>query len=430
MKRLLQPLAYLAVAALVLMGAGPARADAVTDWNETMQRVVSVNAPPSAPSNPLFQARWAAITQLAVFQAVNSITGDYAPYVGGFVPEPGAEPEAAAIAASYYTLVDLRQSLWLVRPDLLAELTDEFNQALLALPGADHEAGITTGRRAADLMLALRANDGWNLPFAYASTGLAGDFNPAPAAPFLPGWGSVVPFGLASSSQFRCPPPPAMNSGRYAADYNEVKLLGRAGPNPFRSLDRENVARFYNAASPVQIWNTVARQESAAQGKTLSENARIFALINMSMMDASIAVWETKYFYRVWRPAAAIRRGDEDGNHLTEPDPTWTPLIATPTHPSYASGHAAVSGAPRLILERLLGTHGQNLTLTHPSLPGLVLNYTSWKEITDDISDARVYGGIHFRFDQEAGALQGRKVGNYLLRHYLLSPADQFGEDE
>ncbi|MFN3925571.1 MAG: hypothetical protein ACK4K6_18320, partial [Pseudarthrobacter sp.] len=240
MKRLLQPLAYLAFAMLVLMGARPARADTATEWNAIMQRVVSVSAPPSAPSNPLFQARWAAITQLAVFEAVNSITGDYEPYVGGFDPEPGAEPEAAAIAASYYTLVKLRQSLWLVAPDLLAQLTNEFSQALLALPGDDHEAGIKTGRRAAEVMLALRANDGWNLPFLYASTGLPGDFNPAPAAAFLPGWGSVVPFGLNSSSQFRCPPPPAMQSGRYAADYNEVKLLGRAGPNPFRSLDREN----------------------------------------------------------------------------------------------------------------------------------------------------------------------------------------------
>lgn len=430
MKRLLQPLAYLALAMLVLMGARPARADAVTQWDEIMQRVVSVNVPPSAPSNPLFQARWAAITQLAVFEAVNSITGDNEPYVGGFNPEPGAEPEAAAIAASYYTLVELRQSLWLVAPDLLTQLTNEFNQALLALPGVDHEAGLKTGRRAADRMLALRANDGWNLPFPYVSTGLPRDFNPAPVAAFLPGWGSVTPFGLDSSSQFRCPPPPAMNTGRYAADYNEVKLLGRAGPNPFRSLDRENVARFYNAASPVQIWNTVARQESAAQGKTLSENARIFALINMAMMDATIAVWETKYFYRLWRPQAAIRRGAEDGNNLTEPDPTWTPLLPTPTHPSYGSGHGAVSGAPRVILERIFGEHGQNLTLTHPSLPGLVLNYTSWKEITDDISDARVYGGIHFRFDQEAGALQGRKVGNYLLHHYLRSAADECGGDE
>ena len=435
MRRFLQRLGYLALATLVLTcaGARPARADAVTDWNEIMQRVVSVNVPGAAPSNPLFQARWAAITQLAVFEAVNSITGDYEPYAGGFDPIPGAEPEAAAIAAAYYTLVELRPSLWVARPDLLLQLTNEFSQALLALPGDDHKAGVETGHRAADVMLALRANDGWLAAVsspAYGTTGSPGDFDPAPAPAFLPGWGLVVPFGLDSGFQFRCPPPPAMHSGRYAADYNEVKLLGRAGPNPFRSLERENVARFYGAASPVQIWNTVARQESAAQGKTLSENARIFALINMAMMDATIAGWETKYFYRLWRPMAAIRRGDEDGNDLTEPDLSWAPLLPTPTHPSYASGHGTVSGAARVVLERIFGEHGQTLTLTHPALPGLVLNYTAWKQITDDISDARVYSGIHFRFDQEAGALQGRKVGNYLLRHYLRSACEDDGVDD
>ncbi|HEU4752673.1 MAG TPA: vanadium-dependent haloperoxidase [Armatimonadota bacterium] len=415
-----------AITVLALMwGAAPARADAVTDWNAIMERVVSVNVPGVAPSNPLFQVRWAAITQLAVFEAVNSITGDYQPYAGGFDPVPGAEPEAAAIAAAYYTLVELRPSLWVAQPDLLLQLTNEFNQALLALPGNDHQAGVETGRRAAAVMLALRANDGWveaiSSP-AYIPTGLPGDFNPAPAPAFTPGWGFIVPFGLQSGSQFRCPPPPAMNTGRYAADYNEVKLLGRAGPNPFRPADRELVARFYNAASVVQVWNPVARQESAAQGKTLSENARIFALLNMAMMDASIAVWETKYVYRVWRPVAAIRGGDTDGNRLTEPDASWVPLLgSTPPHPSYASGHGALSGAARLVLERVFGEHGTEVTLTHPSQPGVVLNYTAWKQITDDISDARVYGGIHFRFDQEAAALQGRKVGNYILRHHLRS---------
>jgi hypothetical protein len=329
--------------------------------------------------------------------------------------------------------VGLRPTLWAARPDLLTALTDEFNQALLALPAGDHAPGIQTGQQASAAMLALRANDGWVEAIAsppYTSTGLPGDFNPAPAPAALPGWGSIVPLGLQSASQFRCPPPPAMHTGRYAADYNEVKLLGRAGPNPFRSLERENVARLYNAASPVQIWNGVARQASAAQGKTLSENARIFALINMAMMDATIAVWETKYFYRVWRPMEAIRRGDEDGNGLTQPDPTWAPLIPTPTHPSYASGHGSVSGAPRVVLERLFGEHGQQLVLTHPAVPGVELRYTAWKQIAADISDARVYGGIHFRFDQEAGALQGRKVGNYLLHHYLRSARGESGEDE
>ncbi len=136
------------------------------------------------------------------------------------------------------------------------------------------------------------------------------------------------------------------------------------------------------------------------------------------MADGSIAVFDTKYFYNRWRPITAIWNADLDDNHWTDPDPTWLPLIATPPFPSFSSAHAALSGAARAVLERAFGKHGFAITLTNPQL-GLVLNYTSWKQITDDIDDARVYGGIHFRFDQEVGAHQGRKVGKYILRNFL-----------
>ena len=219
------------------------------------------------------------------------------------------------------------------------------------------------------------------------------------------------------------PPPPAINTRKYATDYNEVKLLGRVD-SIFRPLDRTNVARFYALTSPVQTWNPAARQASAAQGKTLSENARLFALLGMALCDGSIAVFETKYHYNRWRPLTAIRAGDIDGNKNTLPDMTWLPVIVTPPFPSYPSAHASVSGAARAVLERAFGKHGHAITLTHPLLPGVVLNYTAWEQITDDIDDARIYGGVHFRFEQEAGARQGRHVGSYILRHYLRSVHD------
>ena len=233
----------------------------------------------------------------------------------------------------------------------------------------------------------------------------------------------MTPFGIADGSQFRLPAPPALHTGKYAADYNEVKLLGRID-SPLRPLDRTNVARFYAVASPVQVWNSAARQASAAHGMTLSENARIFALLGMAMADAAIAGWDTKYHYNFWRPQMAIRGGDTDGNGLTEADPEWTPLIATPAHPSYASGHATVSGSARTVLDQVFGKDGHDVTLTHATLPDIVLDYTAWDEITDDIDDARVYGGIHFRFDQEAGSHQGRAVGKYILRNCLRNPED------
>ena len=144
----------------------------------------------------------------------------------------------------------------------------------------------------------------------------------------------------------------------------------------------------------------------------------------MAMADASIAAWDTKYHYNFWRPQAAIRNGDIDGNDKTEADPEWLPLITTPAHPSYASGHATVSGSARAVLERVFGKDGHEVTLTHPAVAGVVLDYTAWDEITDDVDDARVYGGIHYSFDQEKGAHQGRQVGRYILRN-LLRPVDE-----
>src|SRR5262249_22609475 len=154
-------------------------------------------------------------------------------------------------------------------------------------------------------------------------------------------WGQVTPFGLEDGSQFRLPPPPGLHTGKYASDYNEVMLLGRID-SPFRPQDRTDVARFYAAATPVQVWNSAARHASAAQGMTRSENARICALLAMAMADGSIATFDTKYHYNFWRPVTAIQDGDLDGNDQTDPDPDWLPLIATPAFPGYPSAHATL----------------------------------------------------------------------------------------
>ena len=415
-----RPRFFRCVAVLAMTLASPlpsaVRADTVTDWNAIMQATVS-----APPTNPFFQARWSAIVQLAVFEAVNAIEGDYEPYLGGaIVAPPGASSDAAAIAAAYRTLVTLR-------PDGTATLDALRAASLAAIPdGPAKEAGIAVGEDAAAAMLLLRADDGWNAVVTYTPGTDPGDWQPTPPQ-FAPAaftqWGQVRPFGLAYGSQFRLPPPPGLHTGKYAMDYREVMLVGRVD-SPFRPQDRTDVARFYAAATPVYVWNSAARQASAAQGKTLSENARIFALLAMAMCDGSIAVFDTKYNYNFWRPVTAIRNGDVDGNAGTDADPDWLPLIATPAFPSYASAHATVSGAARAVLEQAFGEDGLAITLTHPGAPGIVLDYTAWDEITDDIDDARVYGGIHFRFDQERGAHQGRQVGSYILRNYLRAPED------
>lgn len=158
---------------------------------------------------------------------------------------------------------------------------------------------------------------------------------------------------------------------------------------------------------------------SQAQSRSISQNARDLAVLNMAIADAAIAVMETKYFYHFWRPVTAIRAGDTDGNPRTEPDAAFTPLITTPSFPSFPSAHASASYAGREVLERIYGSGTQAITLSHPGRPGVILNYQRFSQITGGIDDARVYGGIHFRFDQEEGALQGRNVGRYIHKHHL-----------
>jgi len=412
---------------LTALAYGPAlpcstRADTVTDWNLLMQQTVIV-----APSNPNLQTRWGAITQLAVFEAVNAIEGNYAPYLGGLIVAPaGASADAAVIAAAHRTLTTLR-------PASAPTLDPLRDAALAAIPdGQAKEDGIQVGEDAAAAMLVLRAGDGWDAVVPYTPGTEPGDWQPAPpgfAPALLPHWGQVTPFGIESGSQFRLPAPPALQTGKYAVDFNEVKLLGSLN-SLFRPQDRTDVAKFYAAASPVVVWNSAARQTSAAQGQTLSENARIFALLGMAMADAAIAQWDTKYHYNFWRPQMAIRAADTDGNDLTDKDPDWVPLIPTPAHPSYASGHATVSGSARAVMERAYGKDGHSVTLTLPSLPAVVLDYASWEEITDDIDDARIYGGIHWRFDQETGSHLGHQVGKFILRNHLRSPEDEADEGD
>ncbi len=385
-----------------------ASTDAVLDWNAIMQSTV-------AATNPFFEARRSAIVQLAVFEAVNAIVGDYDPYLGTIAAPPGASPDAAAVTAAHRTLVALvplnAVTLDVLRANSLSMIPD----------GQSKDDGIAVGEAAAAALLALRANDGAGAVVPYTPGTDPGDWQPTPPAfltALLPGWGQVTPFGMHDGAQFRLSPPPPIHTGVFARDYNEVKKIGAVN-SPDRPQDRTDVARFYALQSAVQVWNPAARQASAAQGKNLSENARDFALLAMAICDASIASFDTKYFYNYWRPVTAIRAGDTDDNHKTDPDPSWLPLIATPPFPSYPSAHATLGGAARKVLEKVNGKSQHSITLTTPALPGVVLNYSTWKEMTDDIDDARVFGGIHYRFDQTAGTLQGRRVGTYILQNYL-----------
>jgi hypothetical protein len=388
-----------------------ARADVVTEWNTVMRTV-------AAGQNPFAQARTAAIVHLAVFEAVNAITGGYRSYLSPpIAATQPASAEAAAVAAAH-------RALTVLLPASAAVLDDARAASLARIAdGAAKGNGLAVGEAAADAMLALRANDGATPPaFHLPSSADPGEWQLTagcpPAGGILAHWGRVAPFGVADVERFRSAPPPPLTSRRYARDLDEVKATGQK-VSALRSAAQADVARFYAAVLAVATWNPVAAQVSAAQQRTMSFNARLFALLNIAIGDALVAVMESKYVHRFWRPETAIRHADLDGNDRTEPDSAWEPFIVAPCFPSYGSAHAAASYAARAVLERLLGDDEIDVTLSHAGVPGVVLDYDSFETITEDIDDARVYGGIHFRFDQRAGARQGKRIAEWIVRHAL-----------
>jgi hypothetical protein len=404
-------------------------ADVVLDWNAI---AVSI----SGGQGPFAQARFMAITQLAVFEAVNAITGDYKPYLGTVVAPAGASADAAAVAAAYTVL----KNYFPLAPNL-----DPAYAASLAViaDGSAKSGGIATGQAAAALMITLRLGDGSSPPQFHVPASIdPGVWQLTPSCPAAGGvgfqWQNMTPFGVPSApgsqdwiARFAPGPPPALKSRRYARDYNEVKRVGNVNSDPTeRPQDRADVARFYNASSPSFVFNLAARQVAAAEGSSLSENSRALALLNMATNDGLVASFWAKYHYKLWRPETAILQGNQDGNAKTDADLTFVPYVLTPCFPSYPSNHASGSNSAAEILRRLYGASGHAIIMANPAVPGLTFHYTRFSEITDDIDDARVYGGIHFRFDQDAGADLGRTIATYVYKHNLRRAKHADHDDE
>jgi PAP2 superfamily len=399
-----------------LFGAAVAKADAVLDWN-----VIAVNTAVTNGQNPFAQARYAAIVQLAVFESVNAITGEYHPYLGTIVAQPGACPEAAAIQAAYRVL-----STYF--PKSASTLDAERANSLASIPdGQAKTDGIATGEAAALAMIALRANDGSSPPqFKIPGPRVPGEWQATPSCPIVNGvavgtgfqWQDVTPFGIPSARDFPLDPPPALASRAYAKAYNEVMTVGSTDSTE-RPQDRANVALFYAASSPTQVFNQALQQVAQERWRSLSENARALAVMNMAMNDSLVASFLIKYHYNFWRPETAIHAGDADGNPKTDPDPSFVPFVTTPCFPSYPSNHGSAANAAAQILKRIYGEGWHFMTLSNPAVPDIVLQYTTFDQITDDISDARVYGGIHFRTDQVAGERLGKAIGMAVYKNNL-----------
>jgi hypothetical protein len=416
--------------ATLLFGTAVAKADAVLDWN-----LIAVNTAIANGQSPFAQARYGAIVQLAVFEAVNAITREYQPYLGSIVAPHGASADAAAIEAAYRVL-----STYF--PGSASTLSTARASSLALIPdGQAKNDGIATGDAAASAMIALRANDGSSpAQFKIPGPAVPGDYQATPSCPIVNGiavgtffqWQNVTPFGIPGVNEFLLDPPPALDSNQYAKAYNEVKTVGSASANSTeRPQDRADVVHYYAASTPTQVFNQAAREVVAQERRhSLSENARAFALINMALSDGAVTTFFNKYHYNFWRPETAIHAGDTDGNRKTDGDPNWVPFIPAPCFPSYPSAHGTLSGAAAEVLRRLYGEAGHAITLSNPAVPTIVLHYGSFRQITDDISDARVYGGIHFRTDQDAGARLGRAVGTTVYKNNLRAKHGNDRDDD
>jgi hypothetical protein len=309
-----------------------------------------------------------------------------------------------------------------------APLAADRAKSLASIPdGQAKTDGIATGDAAALAMIALRANDGSSpAQFKIPGPPVPGEWLATPSCPMMNGvavgiafqWQYITPFGIRRASDFLLDPPPALASRAYAKAYNEVMTVGGTDSTA-RPQDRANVALFYAAASPTQVFNQAVQQVAQERWHSLSENAQALALMNMAVNDSLVAAFLNKYLYNFWRPETAIHAGDTDGNPKTDADPSFVPFVTTPCFPSYPSNHGSAANSAAEVLRRIYGEGEHFMTLSNPTVPDIVLQYTTFKQITDDISDARVYGGIHFRTDQVAGERLGNAIGRAVYKNSL-----------
>jgi hypothetical protein len=411
-----------------------AYADEVTDWNEVMLRAALV-----AGTSPLNVTRVAAIVQAAVFDSVNGIEPRYAAVHVAPAAARGTSRRAAAIQAAYATLIKLY-------PAQQGIFDAQRTASLTNLFGDSHDStssialGIEWGQKVADGILELRSTDGFTpAPPPFLGGLSVGMWRPTPPA-MAPGAGPqfayMKPWVMNSPSQFRPAGPPTLNSARYVADFNETKTMGSL-TSPSRTADQTIAALFWNSATASYLWNSVARsllrdrtgrmndKSNERRNNRLLENARLFALLNLAMADAAIACWEAKYTYVFWRPVTAIPLADTDGNPSTTADPSWSPLFATPAHPEYPSGHSAVSGAAATVLEAIFGRNTQ-FHVRSDLMFGVVRSFRSFSAATEEVKDARIFAGIHFRSATTDGQTQGVAVASHVLGHALRPlPANQ-----
>jgi hypothetical protein len=387
----------------------------VLQWNRVLQE--TLRTPGQQPAT-VFPTRPYAMMHAAIFDAVNSIDGEYTPYLTNIPANRLASKEAAAAKAAHDVLVALY-------PTRQAIFDAELSDSIIGIPSNRMKQGFTVGEIVAARLLALRANDGWGVtPPPYILPTTPGNWQLAPGntvATFThyPG---VLPFAIGSAARFASNPPPTMTSDVYARDFNEVKALGSA-TSTTRTADQTQIAQLWAGVNTTTnlfaVWNNVARTIAIQRNNTTAENARLFALLNISSHDALQTTWAGKFQYGLWRPVTAIRRADEDGNPNTAPDVNWTSLIVNPPYPSYPGNMAGMGMSQATILALFFGRDDIPYQATWEGAGGATRSYAGFHQMANEQERARIYGGIHYTFDQVAGQSAGRNVANYVFLNFM-----------
>jgi hypothetical protein len=395
-------LALMFIVALTLAHPSPVEADVVIDWNQQV----------FASGGPQIQ-RTLAMVHIAMFDAANAIEPRYTAYLTLPAPPIGASPEAAAAAAARGVLVRLF-------PAQQAALGAALAASLANVPdGPGKNDGIQYGDLVAQTIYEARLGDHILDPGpVYVAGGDPGDYrltSPGPPQPVNTGASGWIPFALTSAAQFRPNGPNRLTSPVYARDLEEVFLRGAA--LGMRTPDEAQIAVWHTEQAQFQF-NRIARSESAADNRDLIDHARLFALLNIALADATTSVFEAKYHFNFWRPSTAIRNADIDGNDDTAADPNWTPFLTTPPHPEYPAAHGAVQAAAARIMKAYFGPN-HSFATTAPTVPGVSRFYDDVEAYLAEGRLARILGGMHFRSSLDEGSQEGIRVGNWVLEHFL-----------
>ncbi len=395
----------------------PPGENVVLQWNRVLQE--TLRTPGQHPAT-IFQTRPYAMMHAAIYDAVNSIDGTHAPYIANVRgSHRAASQDAAAAQAAHDVLVALY-------PTRASVFATELNNSLNGIPAFRAFLGIRVGRIAAEQLLAVRANDGWLVtPPPYVLPPTPGNWQPTPPTFTVAGfthYPGVLSFAIGSAARFASNPPPAMTSDEYARDFNEVKALGSA-TSTTRTADQTQIAQLWAAVNTptnlLMIWNNVARDIAIQRNNTTAENARLFALLNISSHDSLQTTFAGKFQYGLWRPVTAIRRADEDGNPNTEPDVNWTSLIVNPPYPTYPGNLAGVGMSQATTLALFFGRDDIRYQATWAGAGGATRSYAGFHQMANEMERSRIYGGIHFTFDQVAGQSAGRNVANYVFLNFM-----------